>query len=607
MNIKGAKGYQAKPKDWALMYFIDEDSSDLSSKKLLSSLIDEGASEGLNITAEAISSLSGTFEGVDTGSYEVLSLELSEQSTISESLPSGDKPPLDEVISLKTLRGSKEELLRDFLLKTMKRYPSKNYALILWGDTFAKDPGSLKRVLDYVYKQTGKKIALLQLNSQVDGLETLSALKGSLSYLISSPMPSYTLPLPKHSGLDFNLKVIRDLKEAKEQGETLTPEDLAKLIVFEAFAQFGASLYTPSMSAFKTSRLDSLREALEDLSSSMLEELRADPQKREKLRDILLNRVVAYPNSSHEVISVDLGHLASLLMRSDVFSETVKVRARRLLEELDELIVAEEHVPIDQDENILAPARGLSLSFPLKDSSVSGELSEILPETYQLMKTLNLGEAQSKLSELAGKVRSYLSEKMAKFNQKFFSLLFGYEKGKPLYSVYSSLRKMLRPPQVKKGIFSPRRIASFLKKLAILNLKLPSFLLSSLALISLSSVLAGAFSGIYKVYKSVEDLMFSIENRSDISQMGGEEVEKQIAFRLLTKFLSGISLVASQGAILGGSFSLAFPMLLTSSLSETARIGYDIYKGLKKAKKADNMSVMDKLKFMDTHKHLSAL
>ncbi len=134
---------------------------------------------------------------------------------------------------------------------------------------------------------------------------------------------------------------MKDLQEGSRE-QAMSPEDLAKLFVYESFKQNAAETFTTTLSAVDLEKIDGVVNSADKLARAIMEgnadlgALRDDIKKSEHYcQDI----VIKLYNDYH-----DLGHFARLVKDDPrITDEKVKEAAGEVMGAMDQAVVAHEH------------------------------------------------------------------------------------------------------------------------------------------------------------------------------------------------------------------------------------------------------------------------
>lgn len=277
--------------------------------------------------------------------------------------------------------------LKDFIKWGMKNYPAEHYALVMW-DHGAGFKGSmvddetnhmitnqeLAGALNSVNQETGHKIDVLNWNAcLMQQAEVGYELRNSARYMVGSEEveAGLRIPLPGVFGTTPQHEVAKDVKEACQTKGDLTPEEMAKLFVFEAKNQFGSSMFTPTQSAIDLSKMDNVAKNIDGLAGALLDAIDADPKMLDHIRgnvksaqhflaaDMYIEPYVDYR---------DLGDFCRVVEKDpklNAVNPKVGEAARSLMASLQDAIVAEQHAPISTfGGRSLEGASGMSIYLP---------------------------------------------------------------------------------------------------------------------------------------------------------------------------------------------------------------------------------------------------
>ena len=252
----------------------------------------------------------------------------------------------------------------DFLEWGIKKYPAEHYAVILFnhGAGFAGvlsdetsgnmlDMNELKGVIDNAAKVAGQKIDLLDFDACLMAqTEVAHAVKDGAKYMIASEETERGSAQP----LD---KIIKDLQEGSKE-KAMSPEDFAKLFVYESFHQPASEILTATLSAVDLGKIDKVVNSQDKLAKAIMAG-NADPARIrkniKKSQHFCQGLEYKLYNDYH-----DVGHMAKLIQDDPKIKDgEVKKAAGELLSSLGEAVIANEH----QGKNY-ENATGLSSYMP---------------------------------------------------------------------------------------------------------------------------------------------------------------------------------------------------------------------------------------------------
>jgi len=356
-------GGKQPEKEWTVLYYIDG-KNNLASMALhsLSSLTKVGSDENVNLVAQ----VAVPEKDVERGLVEKPATKTKEFF------------PGSEVIG-KVDMGDPETLYK-FLKWGMERYPAKHYAVVLWDhgagfkgsmtDDETKhliDNKELADVLERIKKNINKKVDVINFNACLMGqAEVAYELKDKAKYMVASEEveAGLRIPIPGLFGTVPQHKVVEDLQKGiKEKGE-ITPEELAKLYVFEAKSQFGAQMFTPTQSAIDLSKMDKVKDAADKLSKALLDKIKEDPSFVDVVRKDIskTQRFLNYDLFAEPYIDYrDVGDFAKTILKDPkIVDENIKNAASELLSSVKEAVIAEENTVETTTGRSVAGATGLS-------------------------------------------------------------------------------------------------------------------------------------------------------------------------------------------------------------------------------------------------------
>ena len=262
-------------KEWTVLFYMDgKDDLDGVIRASLRSLKKTGSDENVNLLAQIDTKLEGTQRGLISGDKS------SEVLHGSDSLGNSDM--------------GDPSTLKDFIAWGMKKYPAKHYALVLW-DHGAGFRGSItddetkslidNRELADLLKETesssGHRMDLVNFSGRLMGqAEVAYELKDCARYMVGAEdePSSFKKYVNRVLGDTLQQKVIKDLKNGIKERGTVTPEELAKLYVFEAGHQPLHNKLSPTQSAFDLSRMDSVLSTADEVAGLLLDEIARNPR-----------------------------------------------------------------------------------------------------------------------------------------------------------------------------------------------------------------------------------------------------------------------------------------------------------------------------------------
>ncbi|MDQ7821473.1 MAG: clostripain-related cysteine peptidase [Candidatus Eremiobacteraeota bacterium] len=240
------------------------------------------------------------------------------------------------------------KVVSDFLEWGIKKFPAEHYAIIFFnhGAGFAGslsdeksgnlvDTAEMKEVVDKAAQAAGKKIDLVDFDACLMAqVEVAHALKDGASYMVASEETERGSAQPL-------AKVMKVLQEGSKD-LPMSPEDLAKLFVYESFYQTGSEMFTTTLSAVDLAKIDKVTASTDALAKAIMgdkdehKQIRKDAAKSENYCQGLNYKLY---NDYH-----DVGHFAKILQQdAKIQDENVKKAARELLDALGSAVIAVEH------------------------------------------------------------------------------------------------------------------------------------------------------------------------------------------------------------------------------------------------------------------------
>jgi len=259
--------------------------------------------------------------------------------------------------------------LTDFLVWGIKNFPAKKY-VVLASDHGAgilggfEDRGKMmtlpqvSEALKEAEKQTGVKPDVLIFDACLMAqTEVAYEMKDTAGIMVASEEVVGGIGMPYVSMLEGMNKLV-------EKGEA-TGENIAKMMIDECAKTSEKS--TTTFSAVDLSKMDKVKGALDGLADALI---KTDVPK-ENIK-FLLHNTTSFSQSSASAPYrdfKDLGHLTDNILKfKDMTNETVQKAAVEVKKAMSEAVIAEEHVPGDED---YAQVQGLSVYAPKSDKYVS--------------------------------------------------------------------------------------------------------------------------------------------------------------------------------------------------------------------------------------------
>lgn len=171
----------------------------------------------------------------------------------------------------------------------------------------------------------------------------------------------------RHGKLGHQVEVMKDLKDGiKERGE-ITPEELAKLYVFESEKQFGAQAFTPTLAAVEMAKIGEVQNSVEALADSLLKVLERKPKLLNELRkEMKAAQHFVFPGAKPHDDFADLGDFAKrIAVNKKLAGESpVKKAAKNVVKAVKNAVTAEQHSVEGLLGDPLDGATGLSVYLP---------------------------------------------------------------------------------------------------------------------------------------------------------------------------------------------------------------------------------------------------
>jgi hypothetical protein len=272
--------------------------------------------------------------------------------------------------------------LSEFIQWGMKEYPAKNYALIISGESAGFAATSLDETTGQktTYKglaqairegerASGGDIKVVAIDGSYGaGLEAAHELKDVADILVGSQAPT------KLGSLQLD-QIMKDLKfELAEKG-TVSPEALAKWMVFETHANPGpmAALVNPTLSAIDLKKIDAVKQAYTQLGAELSKAIAENPKAKDALR-LAIGETQNFNQDKDQSAGFfgdyrDLGHFAKNLQEDVRLGEGVHKAAAALLQtSADSIIDNAKHGAALQNANGLSGYLPLDAGYDLHSS-----------------------------------------------------------------------------------------------------------------------------------------------------------------------------------------------------------------------------------------------
>lgn len=357
-------GSSAPEKEWTVLFYVDGKEGAPMARSAMKKLKTVGSDENVNLVAQLTLEKKGTKRGL---------LEKTDTKAI---FPGSQ--------NIGNVNMGDPETLKKFIEWGMEKYPAKHYALVLWdhgagydgimSDEETKqliDSGELADVFKTVKDNTGRSIELVNFSGKLVGqAEVAYDLRDTASYMVSSEdaAKSSNKYVSRILGDPQQIRVMKDLKAGIREKGTITPEELARLYVFESRYQPGHSTLTPTQSAFDLSRMDDLRTSLDNLAGLLLAKIKEDPSVIDIIRKDMGKTTDFFHGGRYIKPYVDyrdLGDFAVLLSKDKHFEGTEISRAAgKLLDSVKKVVIAEEHTGALMGGKMLDGATGMSIYLP---------------------------------------------------------------------------------------------------------------------------------------------------------------------------------------------------------------------------------------------------
>lgn len=255
--------------------------------------------------------------------------------------------------------------LENFIIWGIKNYPAEKFMLVLMNhgagfmgsmhDEKSKSIISndeLAKVLENVYRKTGVKVDILAFDACLMGQsEVAYELKDKAKILIGSEENEAGAATPYEP-------ILKDLQKGALGAKEISPEELAKLYVYEAKVQPGSSLFTPTQSAVDLSKMDYVKASSDRLAKALFESKidRLTMQDIIKKTQHYCNAIDYKPYTDYR----DLYHFAEVLLKDERIKDlNVKEAAKEAMQAVKSAVIAEEHVG-----SPVRNSHGLSIYLP---------------------------------------------------------------------------------------------------------------------------------------------------------------------------------------------------------------------------------------------------
>lgn len=235
--------------------------------------------------------------------------------------------------------------LKAFLLENMARFPAQHFALTITGhgaafqgQAIVRGPegrsalsnDDLARVLREVAQESGQSVDLVNLNTCYSAnLESLYSLKDSTRALVASQAALSLATQP------FG-PVLAEVQQRLAAGQSVSPQELARVFVDQAAVQPLSGLHSPTLSAIDASALGKLGASVGALQAACRQQGIAPGL----LRDCLTEALGI--DFSGAVQLTDLGSLVGV-MAERIDNDKVRQAATQVSEHLRAAVLAEQH------------------------------------------------------------------------------------------------------------------------------------------------------------------------------------------------------------------------------------------------------------------------
>ena len=260
--------------------------------------------------------------------------------------------------------------------------------------------------------------------------------------------------------------------------------------------------------------------------------------------------------------------------------------AERLLKVLDEFVIAEEHASETQAGRPLAASTGLSIYLPTDygyDPQGSNPIDNVpVGGTHGYEnQSFALQTHWDELLKLISKDDDHLGKhpRLARFLERAanYVKLAGYEEAKNVLLG----KKAVEP-------------------VSFLGFKIP--IISDI--LGYFNVGVAAIGGAFKALKGIDKLLFTLRNREEIDSID-PNLKLEAGANALIDTIVGVGSAAIAAGLFMGIGSAFLPVAGVVLGLGVGRFITEVYRGYRKFKRSQNMTVTQKLEFVDKHKHVT--
>lgn len=496
--------------------------------------------------------------------------------------------------------------LKNFIKWAVNNYPAKNFSLVLWNhgggfkgsmtDDKTKhliDNKELAQALTEAEKETGKKINILNFNAcLMNQIEVNNEIKNCVDYVVGSEETEagLVIPIPFIYGTTPQHLIAKDLKDGIKERGNISPEELAKLYVYESEHQFGSSFFTPTQSAINTSKIEDVKTAADNLAKALLDEIKGSPDTIKKIRSNIskTQRFIAMDMYAEPYSDFgDLGDFARVIKNSKHYQNPeIKKSAETLLESVKKAVISEHHaLESPMGGKSLAGSTGLSVYL-------SRDYGYDLPGKNPIDNIPNGGTHGYEKTSFAQETQwDELLKAISKNNDWYGKLA---AKSPPIESNRSLLLRLaqFQPYQEAIGIIHGQTKPSGLSfPLQSPLFPLPFFVPFPAPSGTVTGILGGALTakkGISKLISSTKD--YSQTDKLKLAASGAFDT------------VAGLGSITVCGLLLGGLINIAIPAAFTLFTLGTTKAVVGVGGSFLKAYQTSQKKVSEKLKEIEEEK-----
>jgi len=476
--------------------------------------------------------------------------------------------------------------LKDFLNWGIKNYPAEHYMVVLM-DHGAGFMGSMQdektgniisnkklaEVLDDAAKTAGKKIDIVAFDACLMAqTEVAYQLKDSANILIGSEENEAGAATPY-------APILKDIQEGADK---LTPEEVAKLYVYETAVQPGAEMFTPTQSAIDLKKISDVKKSVDRLASSLM----ASKMDKNVIREIL-KKTQSYCKAVYYKPYVDYRDIydfaEKIIADSRVTDAEVKKAAQRVMDSVKSAVIAEQHVGKPQKNS-----HGLSIYLPHNYGFDQAPVA-FPPPTYQ--KTHRYQETDFAKDTQWDEFLTSIAK-----DTKFHEFLRSLGVSEKVIDGLHSAKLVIEKP-VKLGLGFAANVAGWEAWGAAKGKGARPFLWGLLGAEVAAKI--GVLGGSYKAFKGAKEIFKALETPKD------EGRTKKLVDGVLDTATGAATTAACVGLVVASAAGIATPAGILSVAIPIAKAVFDVYMQVKdtnKKKEEDEpkkpKTVEDKLKDM---------